>query len=334
MLQLSFNSISEPLLGPKWQGIFNTYWPAYKKWFETNGADKKPSLGIAQNRLERYMPEMIPTYNRLCELAGDDLTAHRFLTGWQPPAYISGCSQAVLPSTPQLVRNYDYHPHLMEGILLNSSWNGKQVMAISDCLVGVLDGMNSDGLVVSLTFGGRRTVTRGFGIPFVLRYLLEFCSDVNEAAEALKRVPTHMAYNIMLLDKTGAHKMVMLTPGNEPKVTDLLVSANHQGELYWPDRERFPNSLERERFLNTMMSNPNLDPWEMAASFLHPPLFNTRYKRGAGTIYTTVYRPAERYMQMRWPDKTINQSFDYFEESSTPVYIHAPDLEEEPKQDF
>ena len=321
MRKLIFSSVSELCPGHKWKGLFDTFWPAYKKWYQENGAENKPSLSIAKDRLQRYMPEMIGTYHKLCELAGDDEVAHRFLTGWQPPAYISGCSQAVLPYVPQLVRNYDYHPNLLEGILLHSAWNGKQVIAVSDCLMGVLDGMNEDGLVASLTFGGRRTVTRGFGVPFLLRYILEFCSDVQQAVEVLKSVPIHMAYNIMLLDKTGAHKMVILTPRHQPKVTDLLASANHQGELHWPDSERFPNSLERERFLNEMLNRPYLSDQEMISSFLQKPLYNTRYKKGAGTIYTSLYRPAEGYMQMLWPAQTITQSFQYFYEGSTAAYI-------------
>ena len=38
---------------------------------------------------------------------------------------------------------------------------------MSDCLWGLLDGMNDDGLGVSLTFGGRRVLGDGFGIPIV-----------------------------------------------------------------------------------------------------------------------------------------------------------------------
>ena len=332
MIHLSFDSVHEPQAGAKWQSLFKAYWPAYKKWYLENGAATKPNLKIARDRLERYMPEMVPQYEKLCELAGDDEAAHRFLTGWQPPAYISGCSQAVLTHVPMLVRNYDYHPHLIEGTLLYSSWNHKPVMAVNDCLVGALDGMNSDGLVVSLTFGGRRTVSRGFGIPFVLRYILEFCSTVSEGVEVLKRVPVHMAYNILLMDKSGTHSMVLLTPRREPRVTDLRACANHQGELHWPDSKRFPNSLERERFLNEILSRPFISAKEMVESFLRVPLFNTRYQRGAGTIYTAVYHPAEGYMQLLWPDRMITQSFNYFEEVSMPVNIYAPDLEDEQRK--
>ena len=60
---------------------------------------------------------------------------------------------------------------------------------MSDCLWGLLDGMNDAGLAVSLTFGGRRVLGDGFGIPIVVRYLLETCDDVAEAREALARLP-------------------------------------------------------------------------------------------------------------------------------------------------
>ena len=60
---------------------------------------------------------------------------------------------------------------------------------MSDCLWGLLDGMNDAGLAVSLTFGGRRALGDGFGIPLVVRYLLETCDDVAEARETLARLP-------------------------------------------------------------------------------------------------------------------------------------------------
>lgn len=78
--------------------------------------------------------------------------------------------------------------------------------------MGVLDGLNEDGLAVSLTFGGRRIVGEGFGVPLLLRYILEFCTTTREAVEVLKRVPTHMAYNITVLDRSGAFMTVFIAP--------------------------------------------------------------------------------------------------------------------------
>jgi predicted choloylglycine hydrolase len=262
------------------------------------------------------MPKFMPTYRKLCQLAGNDPVAERFLTGYQPPAYITGCSQVVFQDKPQLVRNYDYHPNLCEGTLLNSAWNGKHVIAVGDCLWGVVDGMNSDGLVASLTFGGRKVVGKGFGIPFILRYVLEFCSDVEEAVEELKRIPTHMAYNVMVLDKTGNFKMLQLAPDHDPIVTEKPISTNHQGKIDWPEHARFSKTLEREQFLVDVLKKENLTDEKIAKVFLENPLFNTQYKDGFGTIYTSVYRPAEGYMQLRWQGETLQQSFSDFTEGN------------------
>ena len=102
-----------------------------------------------------------------------------------------------------LIRNYDYSAHLWEATLLHNAWNGRQVIAMSDCLWGVLDGMNENGLAISLAFGGRQIVGNGFGIPLILRYILEICETVSQSIEVLGRVPSHMSYNVTMLDKSG-----------------------------------------------------------------------------------------------------------------------------------
>lgn len=316
MSQLNFSSISETLPGAKWQKLFNTHWSAYKAWFQSKGAFDTVDLETSQQQLKKYMPEWVPTYEKLCTLAGNDEKAARFLTGWQPPAYITGCSQVIWQEQPQLVRNYDYSPSLCEGTLLNSAWNGKHIIGIGDCLCGIVDGMNSDGLVVSLTFGGRKAVGKGFGIPFIIRYVLEFCSNVEEATAALVRIPTHMSYNVAVLDKTGAYKMLQLSPDRKPVVTDVPVSTNHQGTVDWPEHAAFSKTIEREKYILKQLKAENLTRDIIADAFLERPLFNRQYNAGFGTIYTSVYRPAEGYMELRWQGETLRQSFADFEEGN------------------
>lgn len=315
-MQLHFNAISEPgQPGAKWQKLYNTHWAAYRAWFDSKGAAYVPDLKTSQEALKKYMPEMWSTYERLCELAKADEVAARFLTGWQPPAYISACSQAVMTGEDiQLVRNYDYHPNLMEGTQLLSAWNGKKVIATSDCLIGAVDGMNEDGLAISLTFGGRKAVGAGFGIPFILRYVLEFCSNAEEAVEALIRIPSHMSYNVTVVDKTGNFKTVRLAPDREPVVTDAVYTTNHQGIVDWPENAAFNKTLERSAFLKKMMSEKGVNANKVADSFLQPPLYNTLFEEGFGTLFTAVYRPLEEVVELRWPDQTVRQTFDNFEE--------------------
>jgi len=69
------------------------------------------------------MPELVPHWNRLVELAGGDALAARMLTMWRMPAVAAGCSQAVVPGRePLLVRNYDYNPRLFEGVVASTNY--------------------------------------------------------------------------------------------------------------------------------------------------------------------------------------------------------------------
>ncbi len=95
------------------------------------------------------------------------------------------------------------------------------MLGTSDMLWGLLDGMNEDGLAVSLTFGGRPDVGEGFGIPIVLRYVLETCATVPQAISALRRIPVSQSYNVALVDGAGDHATVFVTPGEPAEVSDL-----------------------------------------------------------------------------------------------------------------
>lgn len=318
-MNLDLHSISEDQPGKKWQALFQKHWPAYKAWFLSKSNAKAPDLTTCRAMLKKYMPEFYPTYLQLCELAGNDKVAHRFLTGFQPPAYISGCAQIVSEKEAQLVRNYDFDPNLSEGTLLRSSWNGKAVIAMGDCLIGVVDGMNESGLVVSLTFGGRKEVGVGFGIPFILRYVLEHCHTLDQALAALKRIPSHMSYNIMLMNKQGKHYLLHLAPDRAPMVTDLSASTNHQGRIDWPEHAAFSKTVERELYLHEMLAENGLTCQQISDEFLKAPLFNRKYSQGFGTIYTAVYRPREGAMQLRWPGIELLQSFDRFQEGITSI---------------
>ena len=316
-MQLQFNSIFEPgLPGNKWYTVFEKFWPTYQKWLKSKGHENFPSLESSVDALKRYMPEMVTTYNILCSLVGDNPVAHRFLTGFQPPVYVSGCSQLVMSSTnAKLIRNYDYHPNLMEGTILNTSWNGKKVMVVGDSLIGALDGMNEDGLAVSHTFGGRKSVGVGFGIPFILRYVLEFCSNVKEAVDVLCRIPSHMSYNVTVVDKSGEFKTVQLAPGLAPVISDTVFTTNHQDKIDWPENAAFNGTIERSTFLQSLMTDKGLNENSILNSFLNTPLYNTRFTEGFGTLYTAVYKPSENVMQLHWPNKFIEHTFDNFQES-------------------
>lgn len=327
-MQLLFNTISEPTVpGEKWKKLYNTYWPAYKAWLNSKASANVPDLKTSQAALKKYMPKMWPTYERLYKLTNGDPVAARFLTGFQPPAYISACAQAVITkSAVQLVRNYDYHPDLMEGSLLMSAWNGKKVIATGDCLIGAVDGMNEDGLAVSLTFGGRKEVGMGFGIPFILRYVLEFCCNVEEAVETLISIPSHMSFNVTVIDRSGSFKTILLSPDRDPIITDASFTTNHQGVIDWPENALFNKTIERSYYLENLLADKNLSAKKMANAFLRTPLYSPLFDQGFGTLFTAVYNPIEGTVQWRWPDEDISVSFEDFKEESKLIKFIQPTL--------
>jgi predicted choloylglycine hydrolase len=261
------------------------------------------------------MPELVPIYEQLVALAGGDPLVARFLPLYNPTPYLTGCSQVVWhrEGRPLLLRNYDYAPHLWEAVLLRSAWNGTAVLAMNDCLWGALDGVNAHGLAGALAFGGRRVVGDGFGIPLVLRYLLETCASVREAIAALTRIPSRMAYNVTLVDASGDFVSAHLAPDHPPTFERHPIATNHQPIRDWPEYTRISATLERAHYLEAKLAEPGLDREGLAAAFLEPPLHSTRYANGFGTLYTAIYDPLAGSVELRWPGQRVEQRLDAFE---------------------
>jgi predicted choloylglycine hydrolase len=311
--ELEFTAVDEAQPGADWADRFATMWPAYRSWYLQDGDAARPSYGACRDALARHMPELVPVYERLVELAGGGDLAARLLSLYRPPAFIVGCSQgAWTRGEPRLVRNYDYPAGRLEGIVSLTRWGERRVLGMSDCLWGLLDGMNDRGLAVSLTFGGRRDVGDGFAIPLVVRYLLETCDDVPAARAAIARIPVHAPQNLTLLDRSGAYATVYIGPGREARFVDVAATTNHQGEVEWPEYARAVRSEEREQAVLALLAS---DREQFADAFLEPPLYSTQHEDGFGTLYTAVYDPREGRVQYRWPGTAWEQSFERFRPS-------------------
>ncbi len=313
---ISFSCIEEHKPGEKWKGLFDRTWPHYKSWFLSEGYLARKGYLTSYCELQRHMPELIPVYEQLLELTGGGDLEARFLTMYGPPAYMSGCSQVAWTKTKgnaSLIRNYDYSYKMFEGTMLYTHWL-QPVIGVSDCTWGLLDGMNASGLAASLTFGGRKVVGDGFGIPIVIRYILETSSTVDEGLKILNRVPVHMAYNVTLVDSKGNYITVYLSPDRSPVVVKTPVATNHQVEVEWGDYALLTGTIERKKYLDEMIASPNETETSMLKRFLHLPLYNTNFEKSFGTLYTIIYRLNARDVEVHWPDNHINQSFENFQE--------------------
>jgi predicted choloylglycine hydrolase len=303
--------ITEASPGPRWRALFDATWPGYRAWYLRDGEQARPELLTATRMLASHMPELVPTYERLVGLAGGDEIAARMLTLWDVPAFAPACSQAVITAPePALCRNYDYGVDLWERTIYTSAFTGRRVIGAGDCLWGLLDGMNDTGLAVSLTFGGRPGAGRGFAIPIVLRYLLEVAGTAAEAREALRGLPIAMSYNLTVVDAGGAAFTAFVAPDSAPEFSDAPIATNHRGQLpEYPERARRLRSVPRRDHLSTLLA-ADPGPDDLAAAFLADPLYNREYSAAFGTLYTALYRPAEKVVDFRWPDLTWRRGFD------------------------
>ncbi len=314
--QKRFQAVDERYPGPKWLAHYAAAIADYRRWFANESDLNRPSLEKCRAALQTWMPEFVPLWEHLIQISNADDNDARLLSFYCPAPYLSGCSQAVWSRyTPTLVRNYDYAPEYCEGRIMKSCWNTTQVIASTDCLWGVLDGMNEHGLSVSLSFGGNSLVTEGFSITLILRYVLEFCATVDEAVKVLCRIPAHMAYNILLLDAFGQVRTVELSPFSNPNVTCKPFSVNHQGDFALTNYAMFSCSYERQQFIIEKLHDPLSSLETFANAFEYSPLFTSNYAQNFGTLYTAIYNPQLRAMEYRWPNRLrMYQSFAFFEE--------------------
>jgi predicted choloylglycine hydrolase len=316
-MELTFTAVAEDRPGAVWQGLFQRLWPSYRQWYLREPIEERPTYLACRQAIRAHMPELAPVYDALCELAGGGDWAARFLSLYRPPAYLSGCSQAVRRGDePLLVRNYDYSPLAFDGVIMHTRWLERTVMGTSDGLIGLVDGMNEAGLCVSLTFGGRRIVGDGFGVPIILRYVLETCDTAKEAARALARLPSHMAYNVTALDAKGDFRTVYLSPDRAAIVTRTPVATNHQERVEWGQHAQATATVERENFLLQRLKRREERQESFIDAFLRPPLYALGYRNGHGTLYTAAYWPQRRQVGYLWPKAQWRLALDGFKPGS------------------
>jgi predicted choloylglycine hydrolase len=319
--------------------VFAAGWPAYRSWYLREGEAARPSYAVASQRFRHHMPELVPTYERLVDaVGGGDLEA-RFLSHWCPPPLFAACSMATWTlGENKLVRNYDYPPLLCDTTVLASAFNGTRVMAMSDCVLGALDGVNDHGLSAAIAFGGRPVVGEGFGIGLVVRYVLEFARSVPEALEMLDRVPVQLAYNVALVDAAGRSEIAYVAPDRPMTVSGAASAANRQGETEWPEHAAFCDTVAREYAMSAALLEPEMTAQGLIARFVQAPIYRSTAISTWGTVYTAAYDCDRRVLDLLWPDDAWSLSLDGFVEDarvrrslvSVPPPTYAPASESMP----
>lgn len=321
-MRLAVSTLEEDTPGEAWAAHFRELWPGYHLWFLSEGELARPTYLATVRALRTHMPELLSLYEILVARAGGFDHVARCLGLYRPARFLHGCSQAVWSrGAPFIIRNYDYAAELWEKRFVSTRWLGRRVMGMSDCLWGLLDGVNESGLAISLAFGGREVSGDGFGVPLIIRYVLETCETTQQAVAALCRLPCHMAYNITALDANGRHATVFVGPDRTAQVTTRAVITNHQGAVEWPEHAEATGSVDRLRILTTHLERHDETEARFIGRFLEPPVYSRERRRGFGTLYTALYRPHDRTATILWPGYRWDQSLAEFRAGGVEIDI-------------
>ena len=141
--------------------------------------------------------------------------------------------------------------------------------------------------------------------------MLETCSRVSEAVDALCRIPVALSQNVTVLDKTGAYATVLLAPDRAASVSHTPVCTNHQAA---PDSAALTaplsNSIERLSAALRALETPGVSLGQLQQTFLRAPLHSRNAR--SPTVYSAVYRPLELTVDYLWPGHTITQRIGSF----------------------
>ena len=107
-LEKTFFAVSEERPGADWQRRAQAAWPMAKAWYLKEGLGPRPTPAEGRAAIAGHMPEMVPIYDRLCELAGPDEVAHRMLTQYNPPPVIGGCQAVWTGESGRYTHRYEH----------------------------------------------------------------------------------------------------------------------------------------------------------------------------------------------------------------------------------
>ncbi|MDT0347616.1 C45 family peptidase [Streptomyces litchfieldiae] len=275
----------------------------------------------AREQFAEHLPELLPVLDLLVSQGEGQpgLTALLAEVGLRNP--FRACSQ-IGGVAGTLLRNYDWDLGEAERTIVSSTLL-RPVIGTAEGLWGLLDGMNDAGLAISLTYGGRPVHGPGFGIPVVLRYVLETCETVLQALAVLGRVPIATAQNVTVVDRDEA-VTVHLGPDIAPTRAADACATNHQ-HLPLPEEQARTSSTYR-RLETVRAAGESGDPDAIVAALLRPPLHEYDEETGYGTMYTAAYRPAEGRVTYHWPAQDAwEQSFKAFDPGSRKITYGALD---------
>ncbi len=203
------------------------------------------SLREALDFIETYCPGIKEETQGLADGLNEPLERVAFSKYLIPNFRQYNCSQFFIhPSITEegsiyLGRNYDYHPDDEDLILLRTKVKGSYShIGFSLQGLGRAEGLNSKGLVISMTGGGAfdapTTNYNSFNYCLAIRALLDKCKTVESAVEMLLEMPVYSSTIYLIADNTGNAALVegidskfAVKMLNEDPSEQFIISTNH-----------------------------------------------------------------------------------------------------------
>jgi predicted choloylglycine hydrolase len=232
-------------------------------------------LKEAQNLVESFCPGIKEEIQGIADgfnVPSERIAFGRYVVPFEGQNY---CSQLLLLSSITkdnsiiIGRSYEYHPDDEDKLLLRTKVKGKNAH-IGFCMQGLGrgEGINSEGLVVSMTGGGAfeapTTNKLAFNYNIAIRALLDNCKTVDKAVELLLEMPVYSSTIYLIADKSGKAALVegidskyAVSMIDKDSLEQYIISTNHYNHPEMVSYNKYvnpwimPNSQTR---YNTMKS--------------------------------------------------------------------------------
>ncbi|OZU89648.1 acyl-CoA--6-aminopenicillanic acid acyltransferase [Virgibacillus indicus] len=249
----------------------------------------------ASQHLEEVSPSLLMELKGLAAGLGvKENTSIQRWSGYDIAMPAMGCT--TLANAAFYARNYDFSDDLYDArLVVSKPDHGYASIGFSQQIIGRLDGMNEQGVVVGLHLVNENISQKGFLATAICRLILDQCATTEEAIALIKQVPHQYCFNFSIMDKSGNMAKVEASPEEQiVRYMSPLVCTNHfeSESLTNKNREYIDGSLHRKRYLQSL-ENENVTPITAYEIFNDEssPLFFKYYKEYFGTLHTVVYCP-------------------------------------------
>jgi predicted choloylglycine hydrolase len=273
---------------------------------------------IVEGIISKVHPQLLEEMKGFAQSTEEDYK--RFVVFTSNFGNDTGCSQFYVNG--YLARNYDDAPGAVENEFPIIKPQGSiSSIGASTGYIERLDGMNEEGLAVSLTFGaGYPAKQHGIGAAMLQRIMLDKAATVDEALSIFKSTSYVSPNNVMICDALGNGALIEGSGGKHVirQSDELLFCANsyQSPEMKKEQKLKNPTTLWRENQMQLRI--PNLYNEIAMMDFLTADfpngLFEPYFTDGLGTLWSVIYNPANRSVYLAVGNKNDDREefrFDF-----------------------